>query len=68
MQISQNQKKKVPEINRDEMKVRKLILKYKENFFPKSEKRIHDDSHNPNEILNKLINEKENVDILEGKY
>ena len=55
MQISQKEKRKVPTVNKDELKVRKLLLKYKEKFFPKQEMPIKDDVENQ---IKKLITQR----------
>ena len=67
MQISQKEKRKVPALNKDELKVRKLLLKYKEKFFPKQEMPIKDDVENQIKKINNSKAEREKDDTIQGK-
>jgi len=67
MQISQKEKRKVPTVNKDELKVRKLLLKYKEKFFPKQEMQIKDDVENQIKKINNSKAEREKDDTIQGK-
>ena len=67
MQISQKEKRKVPTVNKDELKVRKLLLKYKEKFFPKQEMPIKDDVENQIKKINNSKAEREKDDTIQGK-
>ena len=67
MQISQKEKRKVPALNKDELKVRKLLLKYKEKFFPKQEMPIKDDVENQIKKINNSKAEGEKDDTIQGK-
>ena len=67
MQISQKEKIKVPALNKDELKVRKLLLKYKEKFFPKQETQIKDDVENQIKKINNSKAEREKDDTIQGK-
>jgi len=67
MQISQKEKRKVPTVNKDELKVRKLLFKYKEKFFPKQEMQIKDDVENQIKKINNSKAEREKDDTIQGK-
>ena len=67
MQISRKEKRKVPTVNKDELKVRKLLLKYKEKFFPKQETQIKDDVENQIKKINNSKAEREKDDTIQGK-
>ena len=67
MQISQKEKRKVPALNKDELKVRKLLLKYKDKFFPKQEMPIKDDVENQIKKINNSKAEREKDDSIQGK-
>ena len=67
MQISRKEKRKVPTVNKDELKVRKLLFKYKEKFFPKQEMQIKDDVENQIKKINNSKAEREKDDTIQGK-
>ena len=67
MQISQKEKRKVPALNKDELKVRKLLLKLSRKIFPKPEMQIKDDVKNQIKKINNPKAEREKDDSIQGK-
>ena len=67
MQLSQKEKRKVPALNKDELKVRKLLLKLYRKIFPKQEMQIKDDVKNQIKKINNPKAEREKDDSIQGK-